>query len=93
MNWEIALGVIALLGFAGSIATWVSKLSKTLAVLETTINTLNKVISEFKNNSHDTHKEMFRRISNGERILENHEGRLKNLEKVKGRSKKQHEEI
>ena len=88
MNWEIALGVIALLGFAGSIATWVSKLSKTLAVLETTINTLNKVISELKNSSHDTHKEMFRRISTGERILENHEGRIKNLE----RSKKGNEE-
>lgn len=93
MNWEIALGVIALLGFAGSIATWVSKLSKTLAVLETTINTLNKVISELKNNSHDTHKEMFQRINKNERVLENHEGRLKNLEKVKGREKKKHEEV
>lgn len=92
MNWEIALGVIALLGFAGSIASWVSKLSKTLAVLETTINTLNKVISEFKNNSHDTHKEMFSRISNNERSIENHEGRLKNLEQAKKRSKKRNEE-
>jgi hypothetical protein len=83
MSWEIAAGVIALLGFAGSIATWVSKLSKTLAVLETTINTLNRVISEFKNNSHDTHKEMFIRINNSERTLENHEGRLRLLEKTK----------
>jgi hypothetical protein len=91
MSWEIALGVISLLGFAGSIATWVSKLSKTLAVLETTINTLNKVITEFKNNSHDTHKEMFLRINNNERTLENHEGRLKSLEKAKGRGKKKYE--
>ncbi|MBQ7779267.1 MAG: hypothetical protein IJ404_02130 [Clostridia bacterium] len=92
MNWEIALGVIALLGFAGSIATWVSKLSKTLAILETTINTLNKVISEFKNNSHNTHKEMFARINSNERVLENHEGRLKNLEQAKKRSKKRNED-
>lgn len=92
MSWEIAAGVIALIGFAGSIATWVSKLSKTLAVLETTINTLNKVISEFKNNSHDTHKELFQRIGTSERVLENHEGRLNNLEKAKGRSKKRREE-
>ena len=83
MSWEIALGVIALLGFAGSIATWVSKLSKTLAVLETTIDTLNKVMNELKNNSHNTHKEMFFRINSSERILENHEGRLKVLEKTK----------
>ena len=88
MNWEIALGVIALIGFAGSIATWVSKLSKTLAVLETTINTLNKVISEFKNNSHDTHKELFLRINSNERTLENHEGRLKNLETAKKENEK-----
>ena len=79
MSWEIALGVISLLGFAGSIATWVSKLSKTLAV------------TEFKNNSHDTHKEMFLRINNNERTLENHEGRLKSLEKAKGRGKKKYE--
>ena len=87
MNWEIAAGVITLLGFAGSIAAWVSKLSKTLAVLETTITTLNKVISELKNNSHDTHKELFCRINNSERTLENHEGRLKILEKNEGRNK------
>ncbi|MBQ8254843.1 MAG: hypothetical protein IJY94_05000 [Clostridia bacterium] len=91
MSWEIAAGVIALLGFAGSIATWVSKLSKTLAVLETTINTLNKVISEFKNNSHDTHKEMFSRINSNERSIENHEGRLKHLEQAKKRRNKKHE--
>ncbi len=81
MNWEIAAGVIALIGFAGSIATWVSKLSKTLAVLETTINALNQVLYEFKNNSHDTHKELFERLGTSERTLENHEGRLKILEK------------
>ncbi len=92
MSWEIAAGVIALLGFAGSIATWVSKLSKTLAVLETTIDTLNRVISELKNNSHDTHKEMFRRINSNERAIENHEGRLKNLEQAKKRSKKRNED-
>ena len=92
MSWEIAVGVIALLGFAGSIATWVSKLSKTLAVLETTINTLNEVIGELKNSSHDTHKEMFHRISESELVLENHEGRIKSLEKTKRRNKIHREE-
>ncbi len=80
MSWEIALGIIALLGFAGSVASWVSKLSKTLAVLETTINTLNRVITEFKTHSRDTHKELFERIALSERMLENHEGRLSRIE-------------
>lgn len=87
MNWEIAAGVIALMGFAGSIATWVSKLSKTLAVLETTINTLNKVIDEFKRNSHDTHRELFEKSAQHERIIENHEGRIKALEKSERKDK------
>lgn len=84
MSWEIALGVIALAGFAGSIATWVSKLSKTLAVLETTISTLNRVLYEFRSNSHATHKEMYIKLGNHERALVDHEGRIKNLEGLKG---------
>ncbi len=87
MSWEIAAGVIALMGFAGSIATWVSKLSKTLAVLETTINTLNKVIDEFRKNNHDTHRELFGRIGEHDCIIENHEGRLIALEKSERKNK------
>jgi hypothetical protein len=40
MTWEIVLGIIALVGFVGSIGVWVSKLSTTLATLSTTIELL-----------------------------------------------------
>ena len=81
MTWEIVLGIIALAGFVGSIAAWISKLSKTLGILESTIKTLTKVLDDMKTNSHDTHKELFRKYTDHEHILIEHEGRLKHLEK------------
>ncbi len=83
MTWEIVVGLIALVGFVGSIATWFSKLSKTLGVLESTIQTLNKTIDEFKRNSHETHRELFVKFGNHEKTLENHEGRIKSLEDMR----------
>ncbi len=81
MTWEIVLGIIAMAGFAASVASWVSKLGKTLGVLESTIKTLNETISEFKQNSHVTHEKLFERLTEDEKILENHEGRIQCLER------------
>ena len=87
MTWEIVLGLIALISFVGSVAAWISKLAKTLGILENTIQTLNKVLDEMKANSHTTHKELFRKYSDHDRLLLNHEGRIRNLENTKGESK------
>lgn len=81
MTWEIVLGIIAFFGFIGTVGAWVGKLSKTLAILETTIGILNETIGEFKKNSHVTHEKLFERLTKDEKTLENHEGRIKNLEK------------
>ncbi|MBQ4064949.1 MAG: hypothetical protein IJD10_02500 [Clostridia bacterium] len=81
MTWEIVLGIIALAGFVGSVATWISKLSKTLGVLESTIKVLNETISEFKRSSHSTHEKIFERLTEDEKTLENHEGRILSLER------------
>lgn len=83
MTWEIVLGIIALVGFVGSVATWISKLSKTLGVLESTIKVLNETISEFKHNSHSTHEKIFERLTDDEKTLQNHEGRIQSLERRK----------
>ena len=83
MTWEIVVGIIALAGFVGSIAAWVSKLYKTLGILENTIKTLTKVLDAMKTNSHATHKELFRKYTDHEHVLADHEGRLKYLEQRK----------
>ncbi len=81
MTWEIVAGLIALVGFVISIATLFSKLSKTLGVLETTIQNLRETISDFKRNSHETHAELYKKSNEHEKILADHEVRIGNLER------------
>ncbi len=85
MTWEIVAGIITLFTFIGLIGAWVSKLSKTLGVLENTIQILNQTIGEFKKNSHVTHEKLFERLNKDEKTLENHEVRIKDLEKERGK--------
>lgn len=85
MTWEIFLGIVALVGFIGTVGAWIGKLSKTLGILENTIQILNQTIGEFKKNSHVTHEKLFERLTKDEKTLENHEVRIKDLEKERGR--------
>lgn len=80
MTWEIVVGIIALVGFIGSIGVWVSKLSTTLATLSTTIELLVNTVKEFKANSHDTHTKLFERLGEHSLQLSDHETRIKILE-------------
>lgn len=73
MTWEIVAGIIALVGFIGTIAVWVSKLSHTLASLEVTLKALRDVLNELKESNRESHKEFYHR-------LDDHENRLVRLE-------------
>lgn len=66
MSWEIVAGIIALVGFVGTIATWSGKLSRTLASLETTLNALRNTLEELKENNRESHKEIYRRLDEHE---------------------------
>ena len=80
MTWEIVVGIIALVGFIGSIGVWISKLSSTLATLSTTIELLVNTVKEFKTNSHATHTILFEKIGEHGTKLSDHETRIKVLE-------------
>ena len=69
MTWEIFLGIVALVGFIGTIGLWISKLSKILAVLETTVASLGEAIKEFKANSKVEHKEFHDKIDDHEKRI------------------------
>lgn len=70
MSWEIVAGIIALVGFVGTIATWSGKLSRTLASLETTLNALRDTLEELKQDNRESHKEFYRRLDDhNDRIL------------------------
>lgn len=73
MTWEIVTGIIALIGVGGTVATWTSKLAKTIATLETTVDALNRTLTELQNDNKESHKNFYAK-------LENHEGRITHLE-------------
>lgn len=62
MSWEIVAGIIALVGFIGTIATWSGKLSRTLASLETTLHALRDTLEELKKDNRASHKEFYDRL-------------------------------
>lgn len=70
MSWEIVAGIIALVGFVGTIATWSGKLSRTLASLEVTLNALRDTLEELKKDNRASHKEIYARLDeHQERIV------------------------
>lgn len=69
MTWEIATGIIALAGFAVTIATISSKQSGLLAKLEATLNALNKTLEELKENNHATHKDIYNKLGDHDRRI------------------------
>ena len=62
MTWEIVLGIIALVGFVSTIATYASKQSGILSKLEATLNALNETLEELKENNRASHKDIYNKI-------------------------------
>ena len=58
MTWEIVLGIIALVGFVSTIATYASKQSSILSKLEATLTALNNTLEELKENNRASHKDI-----------------------------------
>lgn len=69
MSWEIVVGIIALVGFLGTISSWVWKLAGTLTKLSDGLNSL----SDFKKNADKEHRTIHE-------TLDDHELRIHDLE-------------
>ena len=76
MTWEIVVGIIALIGVFSTVATWSSKLSRTLASLETTLNALRDTLEELKENNRESHKDIYHKIDDHEHRLTRIEDRV-----------------
>lgn len=59
MNWEICLGIFALVTFAVTIGTMVYKLAKILTKLETAVDNLRETITTIKDNNNNEHEKIF----------------------------------
>lgn len=73
VTWEIVLGIIALVGFVGSIATYVSKQASVLSKLETTLAALNMTLEELKDSNRSSHKDIYNKLGD-------HDKRISKLE-------------
>ena len=59
MNWEICLGIFALVTFAVTIGTMVYKLAHILTKLESAVDSLRETISTIKDNNNKEHERIF----------------------------------
>lgn len=80
MSWEIVAGIIALFGFIITVGGVVGKLSAAIATLNTTLTVLESTIRELREKSHETHRVLFEKSAAHDKLISEHEGRLKNLE-------------
>lgn len=86
MTWEIVAGLITLAGAVGMIVSWSSKLTKSIASLQTTIELLGDAFRENREHAHETHQRLFDVAEENRLKIANHEGRILVLEKeVKGK--------
>lgn len=69
MSWEIVVGIIALVGFLGTVSGWVWKLAGTLTELSDGL----KGLSDFKTKADEEHREIHDK-------LDDHELRIHDLE-------------
>ena len=81
MTWEIALGVIALLGFVITCATAASKIAAAIGEFKAAVADLREALTEFRFSAHDTHDKLFGKLDEQTERLNDHETRIQILEK------------
>ena len=75
--------IIAAASLAVAVATAVFKFSKATGELVGAVNDLKETFNEFKNNSRQTHKEIFHELDEHGKQLTDHEIRIQHIEKEK----------
>lgn len=81
MTWEIAAGVIALFGFVITCVTAASKIATAIGEFKAAVADLREALTEFRCNAHDTHDKIFGKIDEQTERINDHETRIKILEK------------
>ena len=70
MPWEDIKGWIAVIGFIGTIIAYTSKQSNVLTKLETTLKALNDTLEELKENNRESHKDIYKRLGEHDREIQ-----------------------
>lgn len=84
MTWEIVLGIISLMGMAGLVIGWTSKIAGTLSQLSTAVDNLNDTVKQFKGDQnvlieHVNHHDVM--LERYDVIIGRHDEQIKDLQK------------
>lgn len=80
MTWEVVAGIISLIGVFGVIATWTSKLTRTLANLEAVLNALKDTLQELRDDNGADHKHFYKKLAEHEKRIDH----LEIINEIKG---------
>ena len=96
MEWTVVSVIVVIAGLIGTVAVPLSKNTKAMTQLSERINHLvyrmdkdENDLDEFKNKAADKHRLIFDRLSEHQKSLINHEGRIYALEKNNKRREKE----
>jgi len=83
MTWEIVLGIISLMGMAGLVIGWTSKIAGTLSQLSAAVDNLNDTVKEFKGDQnvlieHVNHHDVM--LERYDVIISRHDEQIKDLQ-------------
>ena len=81
MEWQVVGVIVVLVGLAGSIIGPVIKLNSSITRLTVTMERLVKDVDAFKESSHDSHKRLWEKNDEQDKIIHDHESRITSLEK------------
>lgn len=84
MTWEIVLGIISLMGMAGLVIGWTSKIAGTLSQLSAAVDNLNDTVKQFKGDQnvlieHVNHHDVM--LERYDVIISRHDEQIKDLQK------------
>lgn len=80
MNWEIFLGIVALVGFIITLASPLMKLNGNLVKLNDSIEVLQKAMDKMDDDNEKSHKRLWDHNEEQDKQLKDHENRITKAE-------------
>lgn len=91
MTWEIVLGIIALLGFVGTIVKTVVPLTNAVTLLTEKLNAITQTTEVLSMKNTESHRRIWAHNDEQDETLKNHGERIHELEWGRGRGAEQEE--
>lgn len=81
MEWQVVGVLIALLGLLTAVVTPVVRLNSSITKLNTTMEHITKEVDGLKTDNHGSHKRLWDKNEEQDKVLNDHETRITTLER------------